>query len=185
MSDPKIKELEDKLIAKQGAINEFLRELQSKDREVRVLVEQRKKLDDKVELLEKRLRRAELHAMDAAQSRDLLAQGLELYVRAYHDASDSMDEIDAALEIHDPQSTIRKVVDDFRTKTAQARNYASSDYARRAQERLLLAVWKKGELTQELREELGRFMESHKETMTDADNRAEIDEILTRSDGSR
>lgn len=180
--DDEVRKLKETLASKQGAINEFLRSLQAKDREIQVLTEQRKKLDDRVEELEKCLRRADSRVLELTKARGLLAQGLELYVLAYHAAADSMDEIEAALEIHDPPKQIRKVVDEFRTKTVQARSYAASDYARRAQERLLLAVWKKGGLTPELREELGHFMESHKDTITDADNRAEIEEILLRSD---
>ena len=182
MSD-EVTKLKEQLASKQGAINEFLRELQSKGREIQVLSEERKKLNDKVEALEKRLERADRRTSDEIHRGAAIRQGLDLYVMAFHAADDAMDAIDAELEIHDDSpSEIRKVVDDYRTKVAQARNYASNDYARRAQERLLLAVWKKGELTQELREELGRFMRSHKETMTDADNRAEIEEVLKRAD---
>jgi DNA repair exonuclease SbcCD ATPase subunit len=183
MSDAeKIKELEDKLAAKQGAINELLRALQDKDTENRKLGDDRSKLYSRVDDLERKLKRAEGRLGDRERDHYILLDAMKLLTRAWAEGADLADEVEAALEIGDPKSHIMPRLQEYRTYVAQARKMAMDTYATKAQERMLLQIWKKGELTQELREELGRFMEAHKQTMTDADNWAEIEEIFTRAE---
>lgn len=181
MSDEE-KKLKDQLTSKQGAINELLRAVQDKDRDVRRLEDERKKLYDRVEELEKKLKRSEGRVSDRERDHWILMEAMRLLTRAWAEGADLADEVEAALEMGDPKSQIMPRLQEYRTYVAQARKMAMDSYALKVQERMLLQIWKKGELTQELREELGRFMEDHKQTMTDADNWAEVEAAMLRSE---
>lgn len=185
MSDEEVKKLKEQLSSKQAALNELFHALQDRDRELRQLGDERSKLYNQVEDLQKKLKRTEGRLADRERDHYILLESMRLYSKAFQSAVDAMDEIDAAIDVGDPKSDIKKITEKFLADTMQAREAGTHHYARKAQERLLLQVWKKGELTQELREELGRFMESHKEYLSDADNWAEVEEMLTRSRGPR
>ena len=172
--------LKEQIAAKQGALNELFRTLQTRDQEIRQLIDQRKRQDDKIEELEKKLKRADGRLGDRERDHGILMEAMQLLTRAWAEGADLADEVEAALEMGDPKSHIMPRLQEYRTNVAQARKMAMDSYTLQTQERLLLQVWKKGELTQELREELGRLMEGRKEYLSDPDNRAEVEELLTR-----
>lgn len=181
MSD-EIDKVKAQLESKQAVVNELFHNIQDRDWEIKKLTEERRKLQDQAEELQRRLKRLEGRLADRQRDYFILLEGMRLYTKAFHSAVDAMDEIDAQLEVGDPKSEIKKVVEKFLADTLQARTTSAQDYARKAQEMLLMRIWKSGELSEELKAELGRLMENNKEYMTDADTWAEIDEILSRSD---
>jgi DNA repair exonuclease SbcCD ATPase subunit len=176
-----IEKMKQQLESKTAYANELMAVVQEKEGAIRRHIEERKKLNEAIEDLRRKLDRAENRTADRERDHYILMDAMKLLARAWAEGADLADEVEAALDIGDPKSSILPRLQEYRTYVAQARQMASDSYALKVQERMLLQIWKKGELTQELRDELGRFMEEHKQTMRDADNWAEVEEAMLRA----
>lgn len=179
MSDDLQKRLESKTMY----ANELLRSLQEKDHENRGLIEERRKLNERLDDLSRKLSRAEGRLADRERDHYVLLDAFKLITRAYHDGADLVDEIESALEVNDPPTSplrpkMKEQLVEYRTQVMQARQAAGDTYARNAQERLLLKIFKEGALTQGTKAELTRFLESRMEYFRDADHWAEALELL-------
>lgn len=111
----------------------------------------------------------------------------KLLTRAYFDGADLVDEVEAALEIKDfkgSTSTLAGKLGVYRSRTAQVVQAAGDHYARDAQERLLLRIFKHG-MTAEAKLELRRFLESRMEYFRDADHWQEAFELLVAEDAKK
>lgn len=168
MSD-EIDKLREQLASKAAYANGLLSSWQAADGEVRRLVEERKKLQDVIETLTKKLARAEGRLADRERDHYVLMEAFKLLTRAYHDGADCVDEIDAALEMGDPVTKLKERLAEYRTQVAQARQATGDTYALKAQERLLLKLFKEG-MTDDTKAELRRFLESRMEYFRDADH---------------
>jgi chromosome segregation ATPase len=164
---PDEKSLKDQLAEKHAVMNELFKTLQSRDQEMRQLIDQRKKLNDRVEELEKKLKQAEGRLADRDRDHKVLLDLMEMATRSWHEADDAMDDVDAAVEVGDPQSIIREIYSRFKTDTKQARHALQSGYRLKVQEKILLEIWRRGEVTQPIREELARLINDHKQYISD------------------
>lgn len=174
-------DLQKRLESKTMYANELLHSLQEKDYENRKLVEERKKLSERIEELTKRLARSEGRLADRERDHYVLLEAFRLLTRAYHEGADMADEVEATLETKDLETaafSLKERLAEYRTQVMQARQAAGDTYARNAQERLLLKIFKEGALTTATKAELTRFLESRMEYFRDADHWAEALELL-------
>lgn len=180
MSD-EAEKLREQLAARTAYANGLLSSWQAADIENRKLVEERKRLWDRVEELGKKLSRAEGRLADRERDHYVLMDAFRLLTRAHFDGADLIDKIDAAVEIGDPPSQMKEWLAEYHAQVRQAQNATSDHYARQAQERLLLKIFKYG-MTPETRLELRRFLESRMEYFRDADHWQEAFELLVAED---
>lgn len=170
-------ELRRQLESKQTYANELMKTLQVQIGETHKLIEERKVLNIRIEELTRALKKAEGRLEDRERDHRVLLESFQLIMRAYHEGADVIDEIEAALEIHDPPSSLRETIAKYRTMTTHARNASSDTYALRAQERFLLKLFKEG-MTEETRAELHRFFGARLEYFRDTDHIVEAGELL-------
>lgn len=161
--------------------NELLSQWQTKDGEVRKLSEERKRLNERIEELQKKLRHAEGRLADRERDHHAMQNALVLVHRAYNVALDGLEQAGEMLKAWahtDTREAALAFIESHRAEASHALRQARDDYATKAQERLLLKIFKEGALTQGTKEELTRLLESRMEYFRDADHWAEALELL-------
>lgn len=174
-------DLQKRLDSKTLYANELLRSLQEKDYENRQLIEERKKLNNRLEELTKKLSRTEGRLADRERDHYVMQNALVLVHRAYNVTLDGLEQAGEMLKAGSDAVTREAAltfIESHRAEAEQALRQARDDYSTKAQERLLLKIFKEGELTTTTKAELTRFLESRMEYFRDADHWAEALEML-------